>query len=347
GTEGKRTAEGEVLVTVQDVVFGRIYRYEETIDLGIDSVYFRKELDFALDLALRIEIAAMEILEPELDFEPVRVHARKVVLPQISRGLLAIHTHLAWLAADGLTLDERILDPEQLDRDPRVRVILAELRKLGLTREEGLHGELIEIITNGWRVDERVWLGWLEPLKGATRERKLDLRKRLLASFEHDEKSKLQERALEKTVAPDERDAVQERLMKLVYAGLGALTLHEFLDDHQIRLRVRLPGRVLLTDGHLHDLPNVEWRIETYQLVNPRVFACSFLPSDKMVGRIRDVQALFRFAQYMDPLDEKERAEITRFLQAAKKDGLAKTNETFLKGGDRKFELLSRVLVEE
>ncbi len=338
------TAEGNVFVRVQDVVFGKVYRYEETVDLGVDRVRFRKESEFALDLAVRIEIAAMELLEPELDFRGVRKHARKVVVPQLRASLLAIHTELAWLSENGLTLDEGLMEMDLLQRDSRFQVINAELKKLGLRAEKEAKGNFVEVIFDrGWRIDESVWLGWLDALEGATRERKLALLERMRASAENEDKTNLQERAWEKTVPAEQREAIQKRLQKFGYSGIGALAINEFFDDHRIRLRVRLPGKVLLTNGALHDLPVIEWSVEPFQLIRPRAFAYSFLPSDKMVGRIGDARALLQFARIMERAAKHERAEIESFLAAARKDGLDNALAAFGKDNEP-YELLSKVL---
>lgn len=324
--EKARAFEGSVRVTVDDLIFGKLYTYRETIDLGLDPVKFRAEFDFALELGLHLLVAELEILEPDLDFAPVKEEAYRTVLPLVKSSLLAIHGQLVQLSESGVDLDGDA-SLEQLLDDPHVAIILAELGKLGLRRKKDAPQvkTLDEYLTaEHWDYDDELFRKALAPLKGVSGEKRAQLIERLKSGDgEIHQKGvpTLQEKAWSKVVPPAKQPYFEKRLEEFAVAGAGTLVVQNLFDTHRIRVRVRLPGKPLLASGALHGLPWVEWKIEAFHFANPRFFARSFLPNEKMVGHIADLDALFRYAEALKTATKVDREVIERYLKIAREEG--------------------------
>jgi len=324
---GGRVREGTFRVAIDDLGFGVLYCYEEILDLGIDHVKFRAELGFALETLMQVAVAAFETLEPELDFAPVREAGYQRVLPAVKAPLLAIHTQLVRLNESGVPVDGA-LSMRELRRDSRFRVILAELGKLGLKRVEGApEAKTLDEFVNDdhWVYDESLFLRrLLESLEGVSDERKARMVRRLVDNGKHqDEGPDLAERAWARAVPVAKRPYIEKRLREFAVAAVGALVVENLFDTHRFLFRVRMPGKLILTNGQLQDSPAVVWRFGSLQLVNPRFRASSFEASDAMVGRIRDARKLLEFAgRWRDATDE-QRAATARFLDRAREKGLS------------------------
>jgi hypothetical protein len=348
-TKGKRVLEGKVRVRVEDLVFGKLYRYEETLDFGIDPAAFRRELDFALECGLSILISAFELLEPEVDFQPVRAHARRDLLPEV-RGSVLLMRQAAIRLIESDRWKAGNMRVDEFKRDPSFVLLLAELRRLGIhhessAREPRTVNELFE--DSKWTITDRMWSRLLEPLGKRTPNWKASLKERWLRAFDSEGESHLLERAYEKAVPEEKREVLERRLEEGGRALFGVLTMHEFFDEHNFTVRVRMPGTLLIAEGaQLHRHPTVEWRRDDFMVANPRFLAWSFVPNELMVGHIRDAHALLRVADCLQIAEPEEREELAAFFRAAGKVGLSAALEEVDRDNEP-WSLLNKALEEK
>jgi len=322
--ENATILEGKVDVEVRDIAIGKLYRYSEWMDLGIDTVKFRKEFDFALEIGLDVLMKALEKLEPDVDFAPVRAHAKAELIPDLRTTLLVLHSEVVSVFRGVRAIEPDL--PRSFRPSPEltaIRRIIAELVRIGAL-PPGTDVESIEkLIDEKPEIDDRLWNRLLAPLKDAKPEWKAKLKKRL---FNPDEGEGLPDDFWETTIPEERRREIETRLREFVRAGLGAPFVNNLFDDHDVRVRVRLPGKILRADrADLQDWPVVEWRAGA--MLNPYFEAWSFAPGEAMVGRIDDPQALVQFSAHFEDASDAERAAIAEFLADAKKHGVAKAKE--------------------
>jgi hypothetical protein len=316
--EGARellAAEGEAVVEKTDLMIGTLYTYHETIALGTDDLYFRRELKRWLETSVRILIAALELKMPETDFEPVAKHAREAVLVRAECALITIRQALIGIMRDhraqryGGNLGDR---PE----DPQVKLIFSELQVLGVHRRKGAAAAgTFRVLINdeSWEIGGGLIDEFLAPLPAEKRARVKEL---VTGKDELDDEL---EQAIEK-LFPEEADRppFEKDAGRFAIAAVGAYFILGFLDKFDLRVRVRMPGRLLAANGGLGALPDVEWRLTDADLfvVAPHLNACSFAPAPGLEKKAWHIVPLLKVRDKLATLDESGRRALARLGEA-------------------------------
>ncbi|MEM8885799.1 MAG: hypothetical protein AAGD14_17170 [Planctomycetota bacterium] len=330
GTLGKATYEGDVSVTVQDLLIGKLYRYEESLALGIDPVVFRRELDYALELGLDLLVAFLELAEPDTNFRTVQLQARRTLLPRWRSAFLSLHAELVRINHVLPAQSEAVVQQEML-RETTLRLIESELLRMGMRRKAsvGRPSDFEKLMQgDAWEVDPRTWELLLAPLAGkddAWRARLLVKVNELVRRDGGTDKSSGFDLAYARAVPESRRPEVERRMHAFARSAIGAPVANNLFDSHDFRFRVQLPGQVLSAgQAELHRFPVLEWRVGNLQLANPRFVAYSFVRSERMVGTIDDVGALLDYAAALAKAKPEERNLVEAFLVRAREDGLEK-----------------------
>ncbi|MHC4955559.1 MAG: hypothetical protein ACYTGZ_17040 [Planctomycetota bacterium] len=364
-TKDRVTFDGSVRIAADDILVGKLYEYRETIDVGIDTARFRKGVPFAIEMGTEILIGALELVEPKRDFGPVRENAKKVIVPKVSRAALAIHGQLQLMEVNNPAgLWKRPLD--DLLADPHVKVILAELERIGVQRTAGAPAtkDAAEYFDpDNWTIQGTLWKEFLAPLKGVDAELRKKLWTALEVAGEEDDdevKVEVQEdpekgphgeepeddeedgddeeeegaqtlwlRALNKAFHAGAQGTLQKEIREILRAGIGAHVVNDLFDSHSFEMTVRMPGRLLRTNGFIGEGASVRWRIGEGSVSNPRLFAFSIVRSDLWVGRIVNMGALLDFRDEYRKAGKDHRDTVASYLQRAKNDGFKKAQETF------------------
>lgn len=316
--EGARelpVAEGEVRAEKTDLMIGTLYAYRETIALGTDTAYFRRELKRWLETSLRILIRALELKLPDTDFKPVAKHARESVIVRAEYSVIAIRQALI-----GLTRDYR----EQRYRgelatwleNPHARLILSELEVLGVRRKESAGAaDTLQVFINdeGWEIGGGLVDEFLAPLPEEKRARVKEL---MMSKDELDDE--LEQAA--KELFPDEADRapIGKDAGRFAVATVGAYFIVGLVDNFDLRFRVKMPGHLLATNGGLGGWPEVEWRLTDGDLfvVEPHLTAWSFVPAPGLERKTWHLAPLLEVRDKLAPLDEKGRRALDEIRQA-------------------------------
>jgi hypothetical protein len=328
--EGARelpVAEGEAHVEMTDLMIGTLYVYDETIALGTDEAHFRRELRRWLEISLRIGITALEIEMPEVDFAPVEKRARETGLVRAEYGVVAMRHAVIGLMRD-YPAQRYGADLQALLGNPHVKLILAELEILGLRRKKGASAaDTLEVFLSddAWEITGGVLDETLAPLPAEQRAAV----KELLESEERLEKAA--ERAVEKLYPEADVPILQKDAARFLVATLGAYVVRGIVDKFDLRFRLKLPGRLLYTNGGLDTLPEVEWRLTGTDLfvAAPRLTAYSFVPAEGLEKKTWHITPLLELRGKLLRLDEDGRkvlGELGKVGWTADEDQLKKAH---------------------
>ena len=315
---GLPVAEGTVSVERTDLGIGTLYVYRETIALGTDPVRFRAEAAGYADLALRVLLEACRTKWPDLDWDPVEDHARRELLPRVVQAVLAVHQSLGGLL-DHYRAHRYGDDPALWLSNPHVQVILAELRKLGVERKADAPApkRVKDYFNDGdWELGTKLLDEFIEPLPAERREEVkaglLDLDDTFEDVWPQVEKKLGLERPAEE---------LEEKLRQFIVAGLGAYFVNGIFDTFRVKASVRMPGRVLGTNGGLGALPEVRWDLGQIPLAlaEPQFVAHSFVPKQGLGDRPWSLDALIEVRDRRSELTPAE----SRVLDAAVAKALA------------------------
>ncbi|MHC4134900.1 MAG: hypothetical protein ACYS0K_07945 [Planctomycetota bacterium] len=307
--EGARelpAAEGEAHVEMTNLMIGTLYAYHETIALGTDDAYFRRELKRWLETGLRILIGALELKMPEADFAPVEKRARDTILPRAEYSMIALRQALAALMRD--YREHRYgADLKTWLGNPHVQIILSELEVLGLRRKAGAPAAAtLQMFVNDdcWEIGGGLVDELLAPLPAEQRARVREL------VISGDELEDELEQAVEKLFPKEaDRPRFEKDAGRFAVASFGAYLVHGIVDDFDLRLRLEMPGRLLYANGGLGALPAVEWRLTDADLfvVAPRLTAYSFVPATGLEKKTWHVAPLLKLRGKLLALDENGR----------------------------------------
>lgn len=316
--EGARelpVAEGEVRAEKTDLMIGTLYAYHETIALGTDTAYFRRELKRWLETSVRILIRALELELPDTDFKPVAEHARESVIVRAEYSVIAIRQALIGLMQD---YREQRYGGELatwLD-NPHAQIILSELEVLGVRRKESAGAaETLQVFFDGecWEIGGGLVDEFLAPLPAEKRARVKEL---MMSKDELDDE--LEQAA--KELYPDgaDRPPVGKDAGRFAVATVGAYFIAGLVDNFDLRFRVKMPGRLLATNGGLMGGPEVEWRLTDGDLfvVAPRLTAWSFVPAPGLERQAWHIAPLLEVRDKLAPLDEKGRRALDEIRKA-------------------------------
>jgi len=331
-SKGRPAFEGHFAVGADDIEIGTLYHYREEIDIGIDPAKFRAGLLSVVEVGADLLVTTLELAEPELDFKPVRDQALTKLVPEVTSALLAIHTQLLLMEARGRPII-RMRKVDELLRSPEMKVILAELDRLGIRRRKDApetNDPSIYFDFKSWTSREALWSRLRAPLEGADDALRDKLWETVILDSS-DTGNRFWEAARERLFPEEKSEALEKELRLVAVAGIGAPVANELFDDHQLDISVRMPGRILSTNGVVEKTSGrVSWRIDpgggTYS--NPSPVAWSFVPSEAMVGRIVDVEALVHFGQLLAEAPNGEREGVKLFLERARKSDLDAARET-------------------
>jgi len=330
---GKPVSEGTFSVGADDLEIGTLYHYREQIDIGIDAVVFRAGLESVVRIAADFLVTALEVAEPNLDFQPVRDHARRRLVPEVTRVLLAIHSHLRVMEQSGTPI-AWIRTVDDLTRNPEVAVMLAGLDRIGIRRRADAPrtNDLEEYFElDSWTLREGLWSRLLAPLPGVNAKLRAKLWDALTAddgkegeSEAEKRRDKIWKQASERVFPKDKSDAMEKAIRPVIAAGLGYPITNDLFDKHQLDVSVRMPGRVIYTNGIVDAGGGVSWRVHPNgaMLSNRSLIALSFVPSKSMVGRIVDVNALLEFGRKLEEAKDGEREGLKKFLAEARSAGI-------------------------
>ncbi len=325
--EGARelpVAEGEVRVEKKDLMIGTLYAYRETIALGTDTAHFRRELKRWLETGVRILIRALELKLPDTDFGPVAKHARESVIVRAEYSVIAIRQALIGLMRD---YRERRYGGELATwlENPHAQIILSELEVLGVRRKESAGAaDTLQVFLNDecWEIGGGLVDEFLAPLPAEQRARV----KELVMSKDKLE-DELEQAARE--LYPDEADRppVGKDAGRFAVATVGAYFIVGLVDKFDLRFRLKMPGRLLATNGGLVGGPEVEWRVTDGDLfvVEPQLTAWSFVPAPGLEKKAWHIAPLLEVRDKLAPLDEQGRRALDEIRKAgwkADKDGV-------------------------
>jgi len=330
---GKPVSEGTFSAGADDLEIGTLYRYREQIDIGIDAVVFRAGLESVVRIAADFLVTALEVAEPDLDFQSVRDNARRRLVPEVTRVLLAIHSHLRLMEQNGTPI-AWIRTVDDLTRNPEVAVMLAGLDRLGIRRRADAPktNDLEKYFElDSWTLREGLWSRILAPLPGVNAKLRARLWDALTADDGKEGESEAEKRrdqiwklASERAFPKEKSDAMEKAIRPVIAAGLGYPITNDLFDKHQIHVSVRMPGRVIYTNGVVNADGAVSWRVlpSGAMLSNRSLIALSFVPSKSMVGRIVDVSALLEFGRMLQEAKDGEREGLKQFLAEARTAGI-------------------------
>ncbi|MHC4550432.1 MAG: hypothetical protein ACYTEZ_16825 [Planctomycetota bacterium] len=296
-------AVGTLHVQVTDLMFGTLYAYREKVALGADPARFRRELPRWLDVGLRLLLEALKLKLPEVDFTDVEKNARAGLIQRVEYSFVSIYQ-----AASALTRDYRRHrygeDVGLWLENPHAQLILAEMAVMGLHRraDAGRAKTLQQFVEGGWTLGGGIVDEFVAPLPKATRERV----KAILLHM-NDELEKEFEQAFGRVFADKAaRPRIQADFLRFAVAAVGAYVAHGLLDEHELSFRLKMPGRLLRTNGSLGRLPEVEWRLgdDDLALVAPQLSAYSFVPARGVEHRAWQLDLLLDVRQKLAALDE-------------------------------------------
>lgn len=316
--EGARdlpAAEGRAGVERSDLMIGTLYAYRETLALGTDTAYFRRELKRWLEVSVRILIRALELKLPDTDFKPVAKHATQTVIVRAEYSMLAIREALIGLMRDHREQRYGGKLATWLE-NPHARIILSELEVLGVRRKVGAPAlDTLHVLINDecWEVGGGLVDEFLAPLPAEQRARVKEL---MMSEDGLDDE--LDQAAEE--LYPDEADRppIEEDAGRFAVAAVGAYFVVGFADNFDLRFRVKMPGRLLATNGGLGDPPHVEWRLtgEDLFVVEPCLTAWSFVPAPGLENKAWHLAPLLEVRDKLAPLDEKGRRALAELGKA-------------------------------
>jgi len=278
--DGGAHVAGSVTVEVTDLRVGKLYVYRERFPTGTDPERFRRELPQWMERSLAVGVEAMRLMHPDIDWAPVEAHVRGTVLPQLEKSMLAIHSALQVLIADGRA-HHYGNDFEAWRSHPQARVLLAELERYGLRRKAAAK----EPRTVTEYFDEASWEHPLALLDLFFRPLNAELRalvdKSILEPAE--DAPDHFEQAMDKLYPEGEaRDKLERDGLAWLIGLLGAPAVIGLVDQHDLRFGVLLPGQLLATNGEPGGDRGVRWHLgnEDLFLVGPELSAVSFLPAE-------------------------------------------------------------------
>jgi len=314
-------AEGTVFVDRSDLVIGTLYTYRETVETAADPVYFRKAVPHWLDVGFRLLMETLRVKEPGIDFAKVEANARKEILPRAEQALVTIHQALGVLLRDYREHRYSMRAATWLEH-PQVRLLLLELKGLGVVRKKVLPQPktLSEAMDDDqWELGTKLVDEFLAPLEDRRareriKEMLLDPDDHLGAAFEE---------AAAKIFPAGEREKSEEAMQRFVIAGIGAYTLYGIFDSFHMRFRVKMPGRVLRTNGDLGRYPQVTWDLhdEELFLVSPQLTVHSFVPAKGVERGAWSFAALAKVRDRLAEFDPREREMLDAVVFQARRTG--------------------------
>ena len=212
---------------------------------------------------------------------------------------------------------------EDLLRDRHVRVILAELERLGVKWRAGVPAIEVplEIFDpTRWTIRETLWRRLLEPLpeKDLARvEKHFDKFAVVRATTE--DNPDIYQRGFQHAFEPGARAAIEREMHRAALAGFGALLVNHFFDSFKATATVRLPGRLLRTNGTLTGDGGVRWVFSPKDvLANPELRAWSFVPAKGYEDRVFGFDALLKYRAAWRAAGSRERALVAKHLAGEK-----------------------------
>jgi len=323
--EGDDWIEGRAAVEVSDLMVGKLYSYREVVAVGGDPVRFRKELREWLEIGVRIYVEALRREMPQADFDPVLENARKRLAPRVEASLFLLHDQLERLVRRFRTEPALFApdDPAALMALPEVRLVLSELEKYGIQRDPNrpLPISFDELMSDdAWEFEPTLVREFLMPLRGVSDEEREELVQRIIQN----ETEPDPEAAFE-LLYPDEaeRKRIEEKFQEFVVASVGGWICSGIFDNHELTLRVRMPGRLLATDGELGESAEVVWHLNDSQLIfsDPELHAVSFVAAEGQPEAGWSLTRLTELRTAIRKLDEKQRARLAALHELARKDG--------------------------
>ncbi len=278
--EGGAHVSGSVTVEVTDLRVGKLYVYRERFPTAIDPERFRRELPLWMERSLAVGVEAMRLMHPDIDWAPVEAHVRGTVLPQLEKSMLAIHSALQVLIADGRA-HHYGNDFEAWRSHPQARVLLAEMERYGLRRK----AEAKAPRTVREFFDEASWEHPLALLDLFFRPLKAELRALVDKSILEPSEGAPDrfEEVMDKLYPEGEvRDKLERDGLAWLISLLGAPAVIGIVDQHDLRFGVLLPGQLLATNGEPSGDLGVRWQLDNADLflVGPELSAVSFLPAE-------------------------------------------------------------------
>jgi hypothetical protein len=188
--------------------------------------------------------------------------------------------------------------------NPHAKRILRELEVIGLRRKKGAPAaETLELFINDdfWEIGGGLVDEFLAPLPAKQRARV----KRLLMS--EDELEDEIEQAVEKLYPKEaDRPRFEKDGERFAVASLGAYFIHGLFDDFDLRVRLKMPGRLLSTNGGLGTRPEVEWRLTQADLfvVAPQLTAHSFVPAEGFEKKDWHIAPLLKLREKLANVDK-------------------------------------------
>jgi hypothetical protein len=317
--------EGTFAVDVRDLAIGRVYRYRETIEIGVDLEEARRALDRWLRLGLDLALEALRLRFPDADLSALESHARESLLPRFEA--VAEASYLQFLEWWRTGVDLGLLRRE--DRDHAVRFWrLAESAwaRLGvvysppLESKDFLEGFLEEGNYDFGEFVEREIAPRLGGIPEAQREEFLSLfTGEGLAGLAKSVEALFEERY---PTEEEERKRLEIEGTRAAVAVFG-FPITRIFDTLRVRFALRMPGRILRTNGEIGPAPGeVCWSLsnEHFWLVAPELHALAFdVESWAKVDaggkeRVWTVESLRRIEEGLKGVSDTGRATIRKIL---------------------------------
>jgi len=286
GANRKATRASSVVVSVKDLVIGKLCVYRERIDLGIDPVLVRVQLERWLDLGAAMLHEALSIRFKGTDLGPLKKHFDENLKPRLLASALRLQLVAAALMRDWQNTRVNAEEPGWL-HNPFVKVVLDEMKLWGVllpveANIPWLEQQVERLRLKGQEASEdyqarlRKWFrGQLGPGLAHLDQAKRD--EMFTVLFGNDEAFEKAMKEATRRRFPEEADQekVQREALAFAMAFLGA-GVHALFEDVVMDFRLSMPGRVVHTNGEL-GRGAVLWRVSEAELwfVGPMLHATS------------------------------------------------------------------------
>jgi len=314
--------DGTFSIEVSDLVLGRLYRYRETIEIGVDLDATRRALDRWLRRGLDLSFEALRRRYPDVDLARLESHARGSLLPRFEG--IVVETHLRFL---DWWRTYRALEPDPDDdlahKERFWRLFEEGCGRLGIVyaRPPGEKADLDDLFEEGDFDFSEFVAREIAP--------HLDRESPLLALFE---KEALAALGKEVEAVFDERhpEGGEERRRWEAEGSRDAAFAFGFpilrvFDLYRVRATLRVRGRVLRTNGEIAAEPGeVRWSLsnEHFWFVSPDMHALAFDPESwaraDAEGKERrwDLAALRAWSRGLEGVSGEERDALRRLLRS-------------------------------